>query len=120
MAVNMKTRRRPQPVGDRLFDIGNIIFMLIVVVFTLYPFVNTLAVSLNDASDSIRGGIYLFPRVITWDNYEYVFRQATISNAILISVLRTVIGTAATVFCSAMVAYTISRQEFVLRKFVTL
>ncbi|MNZ51682.1 L-arabinose transport system permease protein AraQ [compost metagenome] len=38
----------------------------------------------------------------------------------MISVLRTVIGTIVTVFSSAMVAYTISRQEYLLRKFVTI
>jgi putative aldouronate transport system permease protein len=90
------------------------------VVVTLYPFLNTLAVSLNDANDSIRGGIKLWPRVFTLNNYEYVFKEAAIAQATMISVLRTLIGTSLTVFCSAMVAYTISRPEYVLRKFVTI
>lgn len=106
--------------GDRIFDTVNIIIMLMLVVVTLYPFLNTLAVSLNDPNDSIRGGIKLVPRVFTWTNYEFVFKQATILHASMISALRTVIGTLFTVFCSAMVAYTISRQEYVLRKFVTI
>ncbi len=106
--------------ADRIFDFCNVIFMLLLMVVTLYPFVNSLAVSLNDANDSIKGGIYLLPREFSWDNYEYVFRDSTIFHATLISALRTVIGTVVTVFCSAMVAYTISRPEFVLRKFVTI
>jgi len=89
-------------------------------VVTLYPFLNTLAVSFNDAQDSIRGGIYLWPRKWTLENYRFVFEEASILNAALISVLRTVIGTVLTVFGSAMVAYTISRPEYVLRKFVTI
>lgn len=122
MAKGMKLQSKyyRSSLGDRLFDIGNIIFMLVLVVFTLYPFLNTLAVSLNDANDSIRGGIYLFPRDFTWYNYEYIFKQSAIVSAIGISVLRTIIGTIITVFCSAMLAYTISRQEYVLRKFVTI
>lgn len=106
--------------ADRLFDVGNIIFMLLLVVVTLYPFLNTVAVSLNDPDDSIRGGIHLIPRVFTMKNYTFVFQEAAISHAALISVLRTVIGTLLTVFCSAMVAYTVSRQEYILRKFVTI
>ncbi|WP_309122647.1 carbohydrate ABC transporter permease [Paenibacillus sp.] len=105
--------------GDRIFDFCNVVFMILLMIVTLYPFVNSMAVSLNDAKDSIKGGIYLWPRAFTWDNYEYVFREATIFHATLISILRTVIGTIVTVFCSAMVAYTISRPEFVLRKLVT-
>nr|WP_274365397.1 MULTISPECIES: carbohydrate ABC transporter permease [unclassified Paenibacillus] len=106
--------------ADRIFDFCNIVFMFLLMTVTLYPFINMLAVSLNDANDSIKGGIYLWPRVFTWDNYEYVFKEATIFHATLISILRTAVGTLVTVFCSAMVAYTISRPEFVLRKFVTI
>lgn len=106
--------------NDRLFDFFNILFMLFLVTVTLYPFVNTLAVSLNDAIDSVAGGIYLWPREFTFDNYAYVFKQSQIVGATVISILRTVIGTVLQVFCSAMVAYTISRQDFVLRKFVSI
>lgn len=120
MSSATPARFRRASLGDRIFDVCNIAFMLILIVVTLYPFVNTLAVSLNDANDSIRGGIYLKPRVFTFNNYEYVFREAVILHSAMISALRTVIGTVLTVFCSAMVAYTISRQEYVLRKFVSI
>ncbi len=119
MASHRKGALRPST-GDRIFDICNVLFMLFLVTITLYPMLNQLALSLNDANDSIRGGIHLWPREFTWNNYAYVFDQATIYHATLISILRTVIGTCLTVFCSAMVAYTISKPEFVLRKFVTL
>lgn len=120
--IDLRSRRTKlgNNLGDKVFDICNIIFMYFLMTVTLYPFINTLAVSFNDAADSIRGGIYLWPRVFSLENYKYVFRQAAIADAILISILRTVIGTLVTVFCSAMVAYTISREEFVLRKFVTI
>jgi putative aldouronate transport system permease protein len=113
-------RRARMSSGDRIFEISNIIILLLLVTVTLYPFLNTLAVSFNNAGDSIKGGIYLWPRVWTLGNYEYVFNQASIFHATLISILRTVLGTVVTVFCSAMVAYTISRDDYVLRKFVTL
>ncbi|KRE97901.1 sugar ABC transporter permease [Paenibacillus sp. Soil766] len=119
-AQHTSSSRRNSNIGDRLFDICNILFMLCLVVVTLYPFINTLAVALNDANDAVRGGIYLFPRMWTLDNFKYVFSEAAIVHAFFISVLRTVIGTVVTVFCSAMVAYTMSRQEYVLRKFVTI
>lgn len=104
---------------DKAFDYINYTCLMLLMIVTLYPFINTLAVSLNDARDSIRGGIYLWPRMFTFENYRYVLSEATIYNATLISALRTIIGTVLTVFCSAMVAYAISRQDFILRKFVT-
>jgi putative aldouronate transport system permease protein len=106
--------------GDRIFDACNYLFMIFLAIVTLYPFINTLAVSLNEATDSIKGGIFLLPRVFTFYNYQYAFNESSIVHATFISVMRTVLATIITVFCSAMVAYTVSRQEFVLRKFVTI
>jgi putative aldouronate transport system permease protein len=119
-AVSRKPSRIRTSRGDQIFDICNSIFLIILMIVTLYPFLNTAAVSLNNATDSIKGGIYLWPRMWTIDNYIYVFKESTIFHATLISILRTVVGTVVTVFCSAMVAYTITRQDYVLRKFVTI
>ncbi|MBB6637138.1 carbohydrate ABC transporter permease [Cohnella thailandensis] len=112
--------RRDSSLGDKIFDICNYVLLTCLMIVTLYPFLNTLAVSLNAASDSIKGGIHLLPRDFSLENYKYVFRENTIFTATTISVLRTVIGTIVTVFASAMVAYTISRPEYVLRKFITI
>ncbi|WP_078544938.1 carbohydrate ABC transporter permease [Litchfieldia alkalitelluris] len=115
-----KVSARHSSMGDRIFDISNYTFMIFLCAIMLYPMLNTLAISLNDATDSIKGGIYLWPREFTFYNYEHVFGEASLVNSFFMSVLRTVLGTAISVFCTAMVAYTISRQEFVLRKFVTI
>jgi putative aldouronate transport system permease protein len=85
-------------------------------IVTLYPFINTLAVSLNDAIDSIRGGIYLWPRSFTIINYKTILENSKIYNAALISVLRALIGSVLNVICCLMVAYTLSRQDFVLKR----
>lgn len=120
MQSGKASRFRNSSLGDRIFDICNIIFMVCLMIITMYPFINMIAVSLNDANDAVRGGIYLWPRMWTLNNYKYIFGESDIYHATLISLLRTVIGTAVSVFCTAMLAFTVSRQEFVLRKFVTL
>ncbi|OBR66191.1 sugar ABC transporter permease [Paenibacillus oryzae] len=120
MLALKKSRLRRRSLGDRLFDYGNIVFMIGLMIVTIYPFVNMIAVSFNDANDAVRGGIYLWPRLWTLDNYSYIFGESDIYHATLISFLRTVLGTIVSVFCTAMLAFTISRQEFVLRKAVTM
>lgn len=120
MRKGKKTGSRRGTLGDRIFDICNILFMICLMVVTVYPFINMIAVSFNDANDAIRGGIYLWPRMWTLENYKYIFGESDIYHATLISALRTVAGTAVSVFCTAMLAYTLSRQEFVLRKYVTI
>jgi len=99
-----------------IFDIINMAFMLFLMFITLYPFWNTIAVSFNQATDTIRGGITFLPRIFTLQNYRAVFATGEIFNAFLISVSRTVIQTLSGVFLTSMLAYALSRKDFVLRK----
>src|SRR5690554_5255715 len=103
-----------------LFHSFNFIFIVLLAIVTLYPFLNTLAVSFNAGADTTRGGIYLWPRIWTLKNYEAVFVTGHVYHAFWISVARTVIGTLLGVVLTAMLAYTISRKEFIFRKFVTI
>ena len=85
----------------------------------VYPFWNTIAISLNDGLDSLKGGIKFFPRKFTWKNYQDLFVTPRIFNAGIISVTRTVLQTILSVFCTSMLAYALSRKEFVIRKSLT-
>jgi putative aldouronate transport system permease protein len=116
-----KIQRHRRTREDWIFDICNYSFMCFLLVVMLYPMLNTLAISLNDAGDSLRGGIHIWPREFSTASYEYVFSQSQIYQATVISVLRTVVTTVIAVFCTALVAYVISsHQKFVFTKIVTL
>lgn len=93
--------------------------MLLVMVVTLYPFLNTIAVSFNNGLDTIRGGIYLWPREWTLQNYVSVFQNPNLTQAAFVSVARTVVGTVVQLFCTAMLAYVLSRKEYMFNKLVT-
>lgn len=111
---------KQKSVGDIIFELCNGLFMIILAVVMLYPILNTVAVSFNDATDTLRGGIYIWPRQFTWHNYEVIWQTANLGVAFGVSVARTVISAALNVFLTAMVAYTLVRQDFVLKKFVTI
>ncbi|MBD0382936.1 carbohydrate ABC transporter permease [Paenibacillus sedimenti] len=103
-----------------LFSTANSVVMLLLVIITLYPFMNTIAVSFNDGMDSIRGGIYLWPRVWTLQNYKAIFISGTVYHAFLVSVARTLLSTALNIFLTTMLAYALSRKEYIYRKPITL
>lgn len=107
-------------VGDKIIDGLIVFFMLLIVVVMLYPIWNTVVVSFNEARDSIKGSLYLWPRQWTLFNYQSVFKTNKVFNAFLISVARTVITLALSVFLSGLFAYVLSRKEFVFRKFLTM
>jgi len=102
-------------------DILILVFMIIVVVITLYPFLNVTAKSFNDPIDTVKGGIHVLPRVPTMQNYIGLFEAG--SNLVVAfrnSVLRTVIGAASGVLCCAMFAFVLSRRDFILKKSFTI
>ena len=105
---------------DWIFDGCIYLFLTFVFIVTLYPFLNVLAISLNDSIDTVRGGIYIWPRKFTLDNYAAIFQYNNLVTAFINSVLRTVIGTVLGVISAAMVAYTLSRKDFQGRKFVSI
>lgn len=103
------------------FDIVLVLIMLFIICITLYPFLNVLAVSLNDATDTVKGGIHIWPRKFTIQNYKEVFSGSSkLPKAFVNSMLRTVIGTVTGVISTTMVAYTLSRREFIFNKLVTI
>lgn len=115
----MKLKKKKEKI--EVFDIVLVIFMLLVIVVTLYPFLNVLAISLNDATDTVKGGIHILPRAFTLQNYKEIFSGSSkLPRAFVNSVLRTVIGTATGVLATTMVAYTLSRRDFIFNKLVTL
>lgn len=102
------------------FDVFLILLMIFIAIITVYPFLNVLAISLNDANDTVKGGITIFPRIFTLDNYKQIFSTGSnLTRGFVNSVLRTVIGTATGVLSSAIVAYVMSRKDFIFNKFVS-
>lgn len=112
--VQHKKRHRIQ-----VFDVVNVLIMFLVIVIMLYPFLNTIAVSFNDAQDTLRGGIGLWPRVFSLYSYQMVFKNPLMLTAAFNSVARTLLATVLSVFFASMIAYVLSRQELVGRKFIT-
>ena len=111
--------KRQTMISNLIFDIIIYLVLAFVVVATVYPFWNTIAISFNDGLDSLSGGIKLLPRKFTWKNYQNLFTTPRIFQAGIISVTRTALQTVLSVFCTTMLAYALSRKEFVLRKPLT-
>ncbi len=105
--------------SERIGDTIIVFFMLMIIVIMLFPIWNTLVVSFNEARDSIKGSLYLWPREWTLFNFQSVFKTDKVFNAFLISVYRTVITLVVNVFLSSLLAYILSRKEFIFRKFLT-
>ena len=106
--------------SDRIFVICNTIFMIAFVIITLYPVLNTLAISFNDGTDALRGGIHLWPRKFTLKNYITVLQKDNLIIGAVVTVARTVIGTLLALVSNAILAFIVSRKRFLFGKQLSL
>ena len=111
---------KKKSLGDRIFEICNTIFMVAFVVITLYPVLNTLAISFNDGIDTVRGGIHLIPRKFTLQNYYTVLHKQNMVTGAYITVLRTVVGTFLALATNALLAFIVSRKRFLFKSQLSL
>lgn len=107
-----------QSKSGKVFDVFNIVLMVVVLIAVVYPFINVLAISLNDGYDAVRGGIYLWPRVFSLDSYKFVLSDSSLIRGFGVSVLRTLIGTVTAVLGNALLGYVVSCRQFAGRKFM--
>ncbi len=112
--------RKKSSTADIAFTVFNSIFMILFVVITLYPVINTLAISLNDGTDALKGGIYLLPRKFTFKNYTTVLQKNNLITGAFITVARTIIGTVTALVMNAILAFIVSRPRFMFRKQLSL
>lgn len=113
------SRMKNKKKSEKALDYVLLVFCLMMIVITVYPFLNVLAISLNDPMDTMRNVNFIIPRKFTLSNYIYVFTQNNLGQPFLISVARTLIGTALSVICTAMLAYVLSRRDFYFNKSFT-
>ena len=118
--VKQKKSKAQKSVPDKIFVVLNTLFMIAFVVITLYPVLNTLAISLNDGTDALRGGIYLLPRKFTMKNYNTVLQKNNLLTGAYITVLRTIFGTVTALFANAILAFIVSRKRFLFKRSLSL
>ena len=118
MTQNIAKKRKKHR-KDIVFPIVNTIVLIVLMFLTLYPVLNTVAISFNDGIDAVRGGIGLWPREFSVEAYKSLLSDKLTYNAFGISVARTVITTVLNIFLTSMLAFALSRQEYVLRKPIT-
>lgn len=102
--------------SDWFLDIFKVLFLVFVTVICVYPFWNIFIVSINDATDALRGGLYFLPRKLSIASYIDILKRDTFLHGIWVTLLRTVIGTPLAVLFTTMLAYVLSREDLLWKK----
>lgn len=112
-------RKKKGSLSDRIFDVVNVIVMLLLFVIFTWPLWFVLIASISSPSEVWLGNVLLFPKDITLLAYktmvEYKSLWVGYGNTIFYTAVGTVVNLILTVCC----AYPLSRQDFVPRKVLT-
>lgn len=118
--AKIKPMKAKKNFSDHVVVILLVVIMTVVFISTLYPFLNSLAISLNNASDTMLGGITVYPRKPTIDNYKNIFTNPTIWRAYFITFARTIIGMIGGLLVTGSCAFALSRKALVGRRIYTI
>ncbi len=102
--------------ADHVFNFFNYLFFALITFICAYPFYYLIINSISANDLSANGLINFLPRKIHFQNYIDVLKMSGIGTAALVSVARTVIGTACTVLASAYLGFMFTQEKMWHRK----
>ncbi len=120
----MRNRRNHRPykqsLPDRIFEIGLATFMVLFCLTILYPIWDMVVTSFSKGYESSALTFNAWPQTFSLDSYRYCLQDKDVYQAFLITVLRTVCGTALTIIMLTLVAYPVSKRDLPYRPAIVL
>ncbi|MDF2924608.1 MAG: sugar transporter permease [Paenibacillaceae bacterium] len=97
--------------GDKIFYTANYIFLTLVSLAALYPFLYVLSASFSAPEAVVTGKVVLFPVDVNISAYVQVMRESSLWLAYANTVFYTVLGTAASMLLTVLGAYPLSKSR---------
>ena len=106
--------------GQRIFNVFNIIIMLMIALVMVYPLYYSLVASLSDAKMLLRhqGGLLLPLQPINFQGYKLTLNNPNILIGLINTVKYVVSGTLLSLLLTSFGAFVVTRRHFVPRKFI--
>ena len=102
--------------GSMVFDCVNVLFLTILALIMVLPFIHIVAASLTPIEDLVKTRFVLIPTRISLDAYRYVFSTNTVMRGLIVSVGITIAGTLLNLILTALTAYPLAHENLIGRK----
>lgn len=102
-------------VGRRLFFIINFVFLLVVGIICLLPFINLLAISFSGKAEVIAGKVTFWPLHFQLSSYEFVLQNVGFLRSFVVSLERVALGVTVNMILTVLAAYSLSKPKEQLR-----
>lgn len=104
--------------GQKIFKVFNYTILCLLGLATFYPFWYVLVASFNTGRDFLKGGVWLYPRQFTLENYIMAFKDERIYQSLSISVSATLLSVVVGLLFTALIAYALSIRTLPGRTFL--
>ena len=102
---------------DKIFDIVNLIVMIILLLIFVWPLWFVVIASFSDPNEVWNGNVLLLPKGFTLLAYEALGDYSMIWRGYANTIFYTVVGTIVNLIMTVCAAYPLSRKDFVPRNF---
>lgn len=103
--------------GERIFDVFNVLIMLLITIITLYPFLHVVFASFSDGNSlSSHQGLLLKPLGFSTEAYKMVFKYPMIVTGYLNTIKIVLVGVTLNILLTAIGAYFVSRKNVMWSK----
>lgn len=109
---------RKDSVSRKIFNVVNIVFLVLLMLSVLFPYLNVLAKSFNDGNDTMRGGVTFYPREFSMQNYDAILNDSAFGRAFLVSLCSVVLGTLLALLVQFMAAYVFLHRDMLGSRFL--
>lgn len=103
--------------GDIVFSILNYAFFIVFTLSCIFPFYYIFINTISDNELVKKGAITFFPQQVTIQNYIMMSGVNDLWGSFVVTIARTLIGTALMVFASALAGYLMTKNEMWHKKF---
>lgn len=103
--------------SDRVFDIVNVLFMVVMLIIFVWPLWFVVIASVSDPNEIWNGNVLLFPKGFTMIAYEALADYSMIWTGYRNTIIYTVVGTLVNLVMTVCAAYPLSRKDFMPRNF---
>lgn len=104
----------------KAFNVFNIIFMLCMIVITLYPLLYVVFASMSDSNELMKhSGLLLKPVGFSWAAYKAVFKNPNILQGYKNTIIVLISSVAVSMFLTCLAAYVLSRKNVLFNGVIT-
>lgn len=106
--------------GSKIFNVCNIILIILISVICLMPFIYTLATSLSSGRAITSGEVMFWPVEFNLNSYATVFQNSTMVKSFVFTLILTVLYTVICMIMTIFAAYAMTKKDLPGRRFFML